>query len=358
MELGSDGERVNQEWITLNAIRGMIKIATKGDMSKGTYDNSLDFGAELYPELLGPENSLLRRVRESDTAREYRQRAELRSISSEIFVDPVKLLEDDISEFSTLINLAKLDKKDQKQTDQLKKRLGLLEKAKEELSPIAHSENKIIFRDAYNVDRKLPEFANGFGKKDYQLPDGNFLRLRVLHPDRPEHITGADIIYERHDKVSDRVSVVVVQYKIWEKKTLYIADERLNKQIVKMKEFTCGQGLCKEVAGDKLYRFPHCSAFLRPTDKLQTADQKFISTGEHLPICRIEECKSTGVGGGEKLEYEKIKATSISSELFEELFNRGKIGSRSLTHDELKKLYEDSSVIDSSETVIIYAQEF
>lgn len=358
MELESDGERINQEWVALNAIRGMIKIATKGDISKGTYDNSLDFGAELYPELLGAENSLLRRVRESDTAREYRQRAELRSVSSKVYVDPVKLLEDDISEFSSLISLAKLDKKDQKQTDQLKKRLGLLEKAREELLPVAHSENKIIFRDAYNVDRKLPEYSNGFGKKDYQLPDGNYLRLRVLHPDRPEHITGADIIYERHDKASDHVSVVIVQYKIWEEKALYISDARLNKQLVKMEKFTCGQGLCNQVKGDRSYRFPHCSAFLRPTDKLQTADQKFISTGEHLPICRIEECKSIGVGGGEKLEYEKIKTTSISSELFEQLFNRGKIGSRSLTHDELKKLYQDSSVIDSSETVIIYAQEF
>ncbi|WP_038631457.1 hypothetical protein [Edwardsiella anguillarum] len=68
MNTGDD--RINQEWIALNAIRGMVKIASKGSMSKSTYDNALDLGGVLYPELLGPDNSLLRRERESDTTKE------------------------------------------------------------------------------------------------------------------------------------------------------------------------------------------------------------------------------------------------------------------------------------------------
>ena len=67
--------RIDAEWIALNAFRGLTKIASKGDMAKSTYDNALDFGGELYPELLGPESSVLRRERESDTAKEYRQKA-------------------------------------------------------------------------------------------------------------------------------------------------------------------------------------------------------------------------------------------------------------------------------------------
>ncbi len=351
-------DRVNKEWVTLNAIRGMVRIATKSDMSKGTYDNSLDLGGELYPELLGPEHSVLRRMRESDTAKEYRQRAELKSLSMSDKINPVDLLNLDIKELESLIGYAKNDKGNKTQVDQLKKRLGLLEKARTELSLVSHSENKLIFRDAYNVDRDLPELRVGLGHKDYQLPDGNFLRLRVLHPDRPEHITGADIIYERHDYETDLVSVVIVQYKIWEDKKLYLSDSRMLKQLDKMRSFSCGKGLCEKGDIEGHYRFPCCAAFLRPTDKLQNADQKFISTGEHLPICRIDKCKGAGARGGETLEYEAIKNSSLSSALFEELFNRGKIGSKLLTHEELKQLYENSSVIDGSDTVVIYAQEF
>ncbi len=87
-----------------------------------------------------------------------------------------------------------------------------------ELDIKPHTEHNLIFRDAYNVDRKLPELTKGHAHKDFQLPDDKVLRLRVLHPDRPEHITGADIIYERHDLKSNKVSFISVQYKIWEDK--------------------------------------------------------------------------------------------------------------------------------------------
>ena len=53
-----------------------------------------------------------------------------------------------------------------------------------------------------------------------------------------------------------------------------------------------------------------------------------------------------------------IKEVSLSAELFEDLFNRGKIGSRELSIEELKRLYENASVVDQSDTVVIYAQEF
>jgi len=358
MDFHENEERINQEWVTLNAIRGMIKIATKGDIAKGTYDNSLELGGELYPELLGPENSLLRRQRESETAREYRQRAELESIEADEPITALMLLEVEIEKLTHLLEVAKRDNQQKERTDQLKKRLGILKKAKEELSPVAHSENKLIFRDAYNVERNMPVLGNGIGKKDFHLPDGNYLRLRVLHPDRPEHITGADIIYERHDPKTDLVSVVLVQYKIWDKKALYLSDDRMKSQIKKMESFGCARGLCKEANNVKPYRFPYCSSFLRPTDKLQSPDQKLISSGEHLPICMIDACKSVGVRDGEKLEYENIRSVSLPGDLFEEMFNRGKIGSRLLTHEELAQIYCDSSIIDSDETVVIYAQEF
>lgn len=356
--MNNSDERINQEWVALNAIRGMVKIASKGNMSKSTYDNALDLGGVLYPELLGPDNSLLRRERESDTTKEYRQKARLKSIKNDSPVTALELVLTDIEEYESYISIAQRDKGDKQKTDQLKRRLGQLVKAKSELEIRPHSENQLIFRDAYNAERNLPELSNGHAYKDFELPDGNKLRLRVLHPDRPEHITGADIIYERHNKNSGKISVVIVQYKIWEEKKLYISDPRMKTQIDKMKKFTCENDICVHQEGDNTYRFPCCAGFLRPTDKLQNADQKFISTGEHLPICRINDCKSIGKQGGEILEYDNIKEVSLSAELFEELFNRGKIGSRDLSYDELGTLYKNASVIDAHDTVVIYAQEF
>ncbi|HEI8867738.1 TPA: hypothetical protein SLG40_003275 [Serratia odorifera] len=67
-------DRLNAEWITLSAFRGLMKIATKGDMNKSKYDNVLAFCGDLYPELLGNDVSLLKAERESQTTREDRQK--------------------------------------------------------------------------------------------------------------------------------------------------------------------------------------------------------------------------------------------------------------------------------------------
>ena len=358
MTESEDVIRINQEWVALNALRAMVKIATKGDMTKGTYENTLELGGKLYPELLGVENSLLRRERESDTVKEFRQRAGLLSVQQGNSVLPLDLLNVEIKVLKSLLDIAKQDSDNKSKTDQLKRRLSVYEKAREELSPVEHTENKLIFRDAYNADRELPTLGNGLAKKDYELPDGNRLRLRVLHPDKPEHITGADVIYERHDPITQMVNLVVVQYKIWDGKNLYLSDERLLGQLDRLKCFTCDQKLCNDPSVERPYRFPHCSAFIRPTDKLQSADQKLISRGEHLPVCEIERCKSPSRSGSFKLEYDKIKPTSLTSELFEHMFNRGKIGSRPLSYEELEEIYRNSSVIDNSESVVVYAQEY
>jgi len=132
----------------------------------------------------------------------------------------------------------------------------------------------------------------------------------------------------------------------------------MKEQISRMRTFICDNGICNKKEDENNYRFPCCSGFLRPTDKLQAANQKLISTGEHIPLCEIEKYKSFGSRGGELIEYEKIKDVSLSGELFEYLFSRGKIGSQELSPEELEELYQDSSIINPNDTVIIYAQEF
>ncbi|WP_024771764.1 hypothetical protein [Aquimarina macrocephali] len=351
--------RLDAEWVSVNALRGLSKIATQGDMEKSTYDNALNLGGVLYPELLGDDVSILRRERESDLTREYRQKAELKTIQNYKKIEALELIKEDIAEYTELLNVAKKQKENRTRVDQLKRKLKQLYKSEKELQPSKHSETQLIFRDAYNVERSIPSLSSNKGYRDFKLSNDKIVRLRVLHPDNIEHITGADLVYERHSPKDETVSIVAVQYKIWENRKMYLSNERMQKQIEKMRSFLCNKDICSSNnLNENEYRFPCCSAFLRPTDKLQKEDQRFISTGEHLPICKIDKCKSIGPQGGEFLEYNNIKDISISNDMFEFLFNKGKIGSKQLTYDELEKVYEQFLDESSNERVIVYAQEF
>ena len=56
--------------------------------------------------------------------------------------------------------------------------------------------------------------------------------------------------------------------------------------------------------------------------------------------------------------YDRIRSTSLSPEMFEELFTKGKIGSRMLSYEEIEALYEKHAIESELDTVAIYAQEF
>ena len=354
----NDEERIDAEWIALSAFRGMTKFASQGDMGKSTYENALELGGALYPDLLGDEVSILKREHESDVVKKYRQKARLKSIRDGLDITPLSLLIADIDELEGLLSIAKNEKGSKQRVDQIKNELGSLIKGKKEIQPTKHTENQLIFRDAYNVDRPVKTLETGQGYRDFELPNENILRLRVLHPDHPEHITGADVIYERHSKDKEAVSVVAVQYKIWEDRKLYISDPRMLDQVGKLRKFLCDRNICKSKGNSDDYRFPCCAAFLRPTDKLQRPDQKFISRGEHLPVCKIDECASEGSRGGKLLEYSNMRDVSLSNDMFEFLFNKGKIGSDLMSYDELESLYSGALMEASKDSVVIYAQEF
>jgi hypothetical protein len=242
-----DREKLDSEWVTLVALRELLGLALQSGASQSTYQQALTLGATLVPKILGAD-SLLRQNLESATAREYRQKAEAKSRLSANEFTPVSLLEADIAEFKELVRTSR----NQQQTDQLKTRLTHLERALIEVDPKRHSEQQLIIRDVYNVERDIPSLGTGQGYRDFQLPDDNILRLRLFHPDNPEQISGADVIYERHVPKSRRVSVVGVQYKIWEDKSLYLSDERMQRQLARMKSFFCDAELCE--AGD----YDHC----------------------------------------------------------------------------------------------------
>lgn len=58
---------------------------------------------------------------------------------------------------------------------------------------------------------------------DYKIAKDRFLRIRLLHPDKAEHILGADLIYEQYDVDTEKVRIAVLQYKTWENGVLYFS---------------------------------------------------------------------------------------------------------------------------------------
>ncbi|QDU54271.1 hypothetical protein [Aeoliella mucimassa] len=338
----------------MNAVRELIRLATEGDGRKSTYDQALELGALICPEILGPDVSLIRRNRESDTAREYRQRAEAKTLKEGKQVEALELLDVEIAELESLFNTAK----NQQKTDRLKRRLTELRRARGEIAPQRQTEHAIIFRDAYNVERDVPELGMGNACRDFLLSDGEVLRLRVFHPDNAEHVSGADVIYEKHHPKEQKASIAAIQYKIWEDRTLYLNDPRMKQQLLKLKSFFCDKNVCVAGHEDHPFRFPYCAGFLRPTDRLQMEDQKLASSGEHIPVCQIDRLKSEGVKGGECLTYNDVRRLSLSHEEFEGLFTTGKIGSKTLTYPELLDLYKGISGLTDPNRVLIHAQEF
>jgi hypothetical protein len=349
--MAEDNSRLDAEWTALNAVRELLTLAFKGRGSSATYEQAIAVAEQIIPNLFG-EDSLIKQAHESDLAREYRQLAQVASIEQGTKVDPLSLLRPEIAKYDNALKVGK----NRERTDQIKRKLNAFRKAEDELDPKIHNETELIFRDAYGVARKLPEIGTGRGHKDYELPDKNVLRIRVFHPDGIEKICGADMLYERHS-ADDTASVVAVQYKIWDERLLRMSDERLCGQIDRMTSFFCDHHLCVPSEHDNTFRFPFCSAFLRPTDKLQTANQRLASTGEHIPVCRISELTGRGKRGGEVLTYDEICHLSLSHGVFEELFSTGKLGSRTLNYSQLQELYQRLT-LQGADRVFIHAQDF
>lgn len=346
-------DRLNAEWLAVSAIRDLAALATHHDPGNISYNDAIALAAKILPPLLG-EDSLLGKGKAPYLAQEYEERARVINLKGEGTTSAIELVDEEIQKDRGLLQLNKLSG-DSESVNRIKARLKKLEEAREHLDPRSHSEHEVIFRDAYNIDRTINSIYRGKSYNDFYLDEDKALRIRVLHPDKPEQIIGADLIYERHDVKKGLASLAAVQYKIWKDKKLYLNDPRMQTQLEKMKSVFCNRKICK--AKPRGFRFPCCSAFLRPTDKLQSANQALRSTGEHLPICLIDDVTSVGANGAKILEWKKIRDTSLSGKTFEELFADGRIGSNWMSTDELHRIYSEAIPDAPKDKVIIYAQE-
>jgi hypothetical protein len=339
------------------AMRDALNLAKKKG-SKPTYENTIrlfhDFSPELYHDIV----SALPQRNMSEDAKVYIARAQVESKENETPVEAIDLLKADIDTYRAV--LLQANRNDIEQTKTLRNKVSSLESLKKSLRPRTLTENRILIRDTSRANRE--DFGAQFFRSndffiDYVLTDHKFLRIRLLHPDIQEHMTGADLIYEQHDENTGLIRIVLLQYKIWENGVLYFSQAKnLVKQLQKLKKCTCDLGHCSPPSPANMavdFRFPYCAAFLRPTDKLQDQNEKLVSSGIHIPICLID--KATLADG--KLERKSLRYETLNHELFEELFNRGFIGSRWMSETEMEAYYKANKILESDDSVIFYARE-
>lgn len=346
-------QRLQSEFVTLSAVRGTLHLATSIQRN-GTYDAALELGGRLVPSLLGDDVSLIKKSHTSEEAKEYKQLAEAQSADEGIQVSALGLVTADIAKYDRLLK----KREGQQKTDKLKSKLKALKKIQRELSPQSHYEGQLIMRDAFNATRPIPTIDKGNGYITFEMPNKKALRIRAFHPDRPEHISGADLLYEKFHADTDTATVALVQYKIMDDKKISLSNPDLIRQLKRLENFVCKQGLCKLPDPRSEFRMPHCAAFLRPTDKLQNPDQRLMSTGEHIPVCRIKKFIRDAGTGPKVMHMDDVRKLSVSHEVFEELFVRDKLGSRELSFAELEDLWEKLEIRDGMDTVFIHAQEY
>lgn len=336
----------------LIAHRDLLQLAKKRK-TPPTYENALGLLHELAPEYYEEITTLLTRKNESEIIRLFHQLAEVKSKESGKEITAIELLDKQIETYQTLVN--------QDSTQNLiRKKLVEHEIARAQMTPLRLTENRILNRDYSKIDRS--DYAKKYFEDDhfvdYTLKNQDILRIRFLHPDSDEHISGADLIYEQYDLENEKVRFIFIQYKIWNKGVMYISQAKnLPDQMNRMKGLLCDKQYCCGDDGNNYssdnYRLPYCSGFVRPTDKIQESDSKLMSSGYHIPLCKAIQI----AGEFGQIDRERIAENSFNSRIFEELFKDNMIGSKWIPVSELTAFYEENKLFIPDNRVKLYVQE-
>ncbi|KOF03645.1 hypothetical protein OB69_04930 [Roseivirga seohaensis subsp. aquiponti] len=344
-------DRRNHAFQAINAVREAVTLA-KGTSLPITYERAFDLIEDLDPKLYESITKLLTSKNESETVKYYKEMAEIKS-TPEKKIEPNDLIQKDIDSHEELIG-------DTSFTNNrfIAKKIFELRSAREYFKPRQISEHKVLNQDFYL--RSISSFDEPIYKndnyKDYKIGKNKFLRLRLLHPDKDEEVLGVDLVYEQFDLQREQVRFVHLQYKMWNANTLYFSQSKnLLPQLDKIESNLCKSGYCRGPEHGKRdkYRFPYCSGFLRPTSRIAQEDSKLISTGLHVPICLVREIQQANT----KLTKDNCAEKSLSSKIFEELFNSNLIGSRWIPISELDQFYEQKGLNSYSNRIRVHAQE-
>lgn len=362
----SDSTKRDIAFQALVATRDTLNFATHKSIPT-TYEQAFNVIADIDPGLYKAMNQYLSARNENDELKLFKEMARNESKIQKKTITPEQLLDAEIHRFEQLlsgglpVNEEDSDEEIEDNVKFIKRRIAILISAKQSLSPRRLTENRIIMRDYSKIDRSF-YFAERISENDffidYRLPENRFLRIRFLHPDEAEHITGADLIYEQIDPQRNRVRFIFLQYKTWDEKgVIYFSDSKsILDQIGKMKGMLCDGGFCKCSDTSKVneFRFPFCSAFWRPTDKLQGEDSKMVSSGYHIPVCKVNKISESE----KKIEKRVVKSESVTHKIFEELFNQNLIGSDWISFGECERFYKKNLIMAPEDRMVFIAREF
>lgn len=343
-------ERRDYAFQTVNAVRESVTLA-KNSTLPITYEFAFDVIRDLDRDFYDSMITLLVSKNDNEIVKYYKEMASALSTSNEE-ISPLDLIQEELNKLENVLSKATGNN-----VHLRKRKFGLIA-AKEYFTPRAQSEHKSLNHDFYLRSRDdffgKPLYEND-NFKDYRISNDKILRLRLLHPDKDEAILGVDFIYEHFDMEKEVVRFAHMQYKTWNNKILYESSSKnMRAQLEKMKTNICDSGYCMGSNNNRTqYRFPFCSAFLRPTSKLQNSDSKLITSGYHVPLC--EAMKLLNKYGN--MSKEAIRDRSIKGNIFEELFISNIAGSRWITIDELERFYEEKGINSNINTIRVHAQE-
>jgi hypothetical protein len=347
-------DRLDVEWMTTSALRdGMV--TAHGKPEEVTYKQAFALGRQVAPEMYKSVDRILNNPRESIGAQEIRQRAHAQSILDGETITPVEYIESEIVKLRTQINA--IDEGDDR--NHLENTLTRYENIRQEIQSREYRETPLIFGDAVKTGRGLPTSGQGQGYTDYQLNKDRMLRVRVTHMERPEDRIGCDLIYENLNDKKKTARIVIIQYKMWERydqvKHLSPRDE---KQYAKLTGATCKGRLCDpEAIPHRAYRLPTCTAFVRPTDRLQQPNSITTSSSLHIPICVLNESWQTNQAGGKSVRRDQINGRSLSHRTFGELFDYCMVGSKEITFDQMTTMYHSFGILENQDKVVVHFQD-
>lgn len=356
-------EQIDLEWMLINASKELLSFVKRSP--NVTYADAIKFARENDPETFeGSKTGLVRKTALEKLHEKYKQEAIgiKKDTGKEVLAE--QLIEE---RFEALERILKNYPEEEDRPDALKKEFRQLQALLKKEEDIVLNLEKVTEDEALRHDI-VAERANKVFIKSHlgkynvykDREDGTVFQIAVLHPNQKEKITGADLIYEQYDVENKKVRIAAIQYKIWDKRVLYFSQaSNAIQQIKKLEACFCEEKFCTDGRGSNFsfekYRMPFCVAFLRPTDKLQNP-KTLITSGFHLPICKIEKIKEDGYSK-DIIRLDQLKNTAINSYTFEELFNAEMVGSRWLDISELERFYKNSGVLEDSGNLVIHAQD-
>lgn len=242
----SDEDKKDFAFQATVAMRDALNIASKKQQPP-TYEQAIRFFYELDPTLYTRICEILTEKNESETVKLYKEKARLESFKRDKDVTAEDLLNEDINNLKQLKLLPNAEKE---KTNSINREIAKLTAAIVALQPRHLTENAILNWDATLSKRGNltgEEFFSDFSFKDFKLSKDRYLRIRLLHPDKAEHTTGADLLYEQVDVANQRIKIILLQYKVWNDGVLYFStNKNLVDQIKKLDKVVCNCGYCDE----------------------------------------------------------------------------------------------------------------